>query len=96
MSEQAGESRLWKQAELVRSKNLPGLVESAAWQAGKPYTVEMLRAVAGTPELLDALDMTGGEGADAALATLAAAPDGATLDDMILGAVRAYEPKGSA
>jgi len=96
MVEQVGESRLWKITELVRSKNFPPMVESAAWQVGKEFTADMVRDVATSPALLDLVDQTGEDGMDAALAELRRSPTGGALDQAIIDAVTAHIPKENA
>ncbi len=86
-------SRLWKSGLLsTQSVNFKVMVQAAADQEGRPYTDDMLRRVAATPELRDMVTIPANEGIDAVMAALVATR-GSELDDMILGAVRAYEPK---
>lgn len=84
-------SRLWKAGMLAtQSTNFRVMVEAAADQLGKPYDEQVLRKVSASPELLDMVDLSSGEGVDAVLHALATDPStGGVLDQIIIDAVSA-------
>lgn len=89
------QSRLWKAALLANnSRYFPQMVQAAAWYFDKEYTEHMLRKVAATIEIVDALNIPDGEtSVDTILwDKMSDATSGTQVDNLIVTAVTNYTP----
>lgn len=84
------QSRLWKAAELaLRSTYFPTMVQAACWVQDKPYSEALLREVATTPGIVNALTVEPNQSIDVPLVN-AMITNGSALDGAIMTAVSAY------